>query len=144
MRKSEYEKYIKPEEFLAVYNEWKSKGKPRGNDKTYEKVWDGVQNAVKACIGSLQARYKCTYQNYDDKVLDATILVMNKLNTMEDEPRNIVTMSYLYVVGICCGSKTRQQEFEDNMLSVDAPAVGGDSFADLMYIDEYGVLQYNY
>lgn len=139
-----YEKYIKPEEFLVVYNEWRFKGKPKGNNKLYTQILLGVTNAVKACIGALQAKYHCTYQDYDDKVLDATILVMNKLNTMEDEPRNIVTMSYLYVVGVCCGSKTRQQEFEDNMLSVDAPATGGDSFADLMYIDEYGVLQYNY
>ena len=144
MKKSDYEKYIKPEEFLAVYNEWESKGKPRGNDKTYEKVWDGVQNAVKACIGSLQQKYMCTYTHYDEKVMDATILVVDALVRCKTEPRNIVTFSFLYTLGVCCGKNAIQLDYEDNALSIDALTVGGDSFADLMYIDEYGVLQYNY
>ena len=35
MKKSEYEKYLDPKEFEALYNEWKAKGKPKGNDKLY-------------------------------------------------------------------------------------------------------------
>ena len=132
MKKVEYEKYIVPNEFAAVYDEWKAKGKPKGNDSLYLKVWDGVTNAVKACVGALQARYHCRYQDYDDKVMDSTILIMNKLLTMDDTPKNIVNMCYLPVLGVCCGPKARQKEFEDVMLSTDVPTEGGDTFKDLI------------
>ena len=136
MRRSDYEKYINPEEFEALYNEWAAKGKPKGNDKLYTQVWFGVTNAVKACIGALQATYHCKYQNYDDKVMDATILIMNKLLTMDDSPKNIVNMCYLPVLGICCGPKARQKEFEDNSLPLDAQTDEGDSFVDILNTDE--------
>lgn len=140
MKKAEYEKYIVPSEFAALYEEWKAKGKPKGNDKLYTQVWLGVVNAVKACVGALQARYHCIYQDYDDKVMDSTILIMNKLLTMDDTPKNIVNMCYLPVLGVCCGPKARQKEFEDAMLSTDVPTEGGDTFEDL--IDEDGEVQY--
>lgn len=132
MKKSEYEKYIVPSEFAALYEEWKAKGKPKGNDKLYTRVWDGVVNAVKACVGALQARYHCKYQDYEDKVMDSTILIMNKLLTMDDTPKNIVNMCYLPVLGVCCGPKARRKEFEDSMLSMDVPTEGGDTFKDLI------------
>lgn len=132
MRKAEYEKYIIPSEFAALYDEWKAKGKPKGSDKLYAQVWIGVTNAVKACIGALQARYHCKYRDYDEKVMDSTILIMNKLQTMDDTPKNIVNMCYLPVLGVCCGPKARQKEFEDAMLSTGASTEGGDSFEDLI------------
>lgn len=138
MKKSEYEKYIKPEEFSKLYEEWSAVGKPQGNNPLYLKIWSGVTNAVKACIGALQARYHCQYQGYDEKVLDGTILIMNKLLTMDDEPKNIVNMCYLPVLGVCCGPKAIKQEQESNLLSLDCLTEGGDSFADLMYVDEDG------
>ena len=130
MKKAEYEKYIIPSEFTALYEEWKAKGKPQGNNPLYAKIWDGVTNAVKACIGALQARYRCQYQDYDEKVLDGTILIINKLLTMDDEPKNIVNMCYLPMLGVCCGPKARQKEFENSMLSTDTPTKGGDTFTD--------------
>lgn len=138
MRKAEYEKFIVPKEFAELYEEWAAKGKPQGNDPLYIKIWDGVTNAVKACIGSLQATYHCQYQDYDDKVMDGTIMIMTKLLKMNDTPKNIVSMCYLPVLGICCGPKAIKQEQENNLLSLDCLTEGGDSFADLMYIDEDG------
>ena len=140
MKKSDYEKYLDPKEFALLYEEWKVKGKPTGNDPLYVKIWDGVTNAVKACIGALQARYRCQYQDYDEKVLDGTALMIAKLQKMEDSPKNIVTMCYLPMLGVCCGPKARQKDFEDSMLSTDAPTEGGDTFEDL--INEDGEVHY--
>ena len=140
MKKVEYEKYIKPNDFIELYNEWKAKGKPLGNDPLYLKIWDGVTNAVKACIGALQARYRCQYQDYDEKVLDGTALMIAKLQKMDNTPRNIVNMCYLPVLGVCCGPKALQADFENGMLSTDAPTEGGDTFEDL--INEDGEVSY--
>lgn len=140
MKKSDYEKYLDPKEFALLYEEWKAKGKPQGNDPLYVKVWDGVVNAVKACVGALQARYHCQYQDYDEKVLDGTALMIAKLIKMEDTPKNIVNMCYLPVLGVCCGPKAMQSDFENNMLSTDVETNGGDTFADL--IDDDGELNY--
>ena len=144
MTKRDYERYIVPKEFAELYDEWAAKGKPQGNDPLYSKVWSGVTNAVKACVGALQATYHCKYQDYDDKVTDGTIKVMTKLLKMNDTPKNIVNMSYLYVLGVCCGPKAIKQEWENNMLSTDVETDGGDSFADMMYLEEDGTVQYNY
>ena len=140
MKKSDYEKYLDPKEFAQLYEEWSAAGKPQGNDPLYIRVWSGVTNAVKACIGSLQARYHCQYQDYSEKVLDGTILIMTKLLKMEDTPKNIINMCYLPVLGVCCGPKARQKDFENDMLSTDVPTEGGDTFADL--INEDGEVQY--
>lgn len=144
MKKSDYEKYIKPEEFEALYNEWDAIGKPQGNNALYIKIWNSVENAVKACIGALQNRYHCKYQDYDEKVVDGTILIMNKLMNMTDAPKNIVSMCYLPVLGICCGPKAIQSEFENNMMSTEEETEGGDTFAELIYLDEEGKATYNY
>lgn len=144
MKKAEYEKYLIPSEFAALYEEWKAKGKPKGNDKLYTQVWLGVENAVKACIGALQAKYHCKYQDYEDKVMDSAILIMNKLLTMDDTPKNIVNMCYLPVLGVCCGPKARQKEFEDSTLSTDAQTEGGDAFIDMMIESEDSVYRENY
>lgn len=145
MRKSEYEKYIKPEEFSKLYEEWASVGKPQGNDPLYAKIWDGVVNAVKACIGALQARYHCQYQDYDEKVLDGAILIITKLLKMEDTPKNIINLSYLPVLGVCCNKKVIAQEMEsNNSLSLDALTEGGDQYSELLWLDEYGEVHYGY
>ena len=65
---------------------------------------------------------------------------MTKLLKMEDTPKNIVNMCYLPVLGVCCGPKARQKDFENDMLSTDVPTEGGDTFADL--INEDGEVQY--
>ena len=140
MRKEQYLHYLDPKEFAALYDEWKSKGKPKENDKLYTQIWFGVTNAVKACIGALQTRYHCKYQDYEDKVIDSTILIMNKLLTIDDTPKNIINMCYLPVLGVCCGTKARQKEWEDDMLSTDVKTEGGDTFEDL--INEDGEVQY--
>lgn len=140
MKKADYLQYLDPKEFAALYDEWKAKGKPKGNNKLYTQIWFGVTNAVKACIGALQTKYHCKYQDYEDKVMDSTILIMNKLLTMNDKPKNIVNMCYLPVLGICCGTKARQKEFEDSTLSTDVPTEGGDTFKDL--IDEDREISY--
>ena len=132
MKKAEYEKYLNPNEFAQLYEEWKTKGKPQGNDPLYIRIWNGVTNAVKACIGALQARYHCQYQDYDEKVLDGTALMIAKLIKMEDTPKNIINMCYLPVLGVCCGPKAMQADFENNMLSTDVETNGGDTFADLI------------
>ena len=132
MKKSDYEKYIIPSEFAALYEDWKAKGKPLGNDPLYLKIWDGVTNAVKACIGALQARYHCQYQDYDEKVLDGTALMIAKLQKMDDTPKNIINMCYLPVLGVCCGPKAMQADFENGMLSTDTPTEGGGTLKDLI------------
>lgn len=142
MKKAEYEKYIVPKEFAELYEEWAAKGKPQGNDPLYVKIWEGVTNAVKACIGALQNRYHCKYQDYDDKVVDGTIVIMTKLLKMNDTPKNIVNMCYLPVLGVCCGPKARKQEWENSLLSLDCLTESGDSFADSVYIDEDGEIHY--
>ena len=142
MKKAEYLKYVDPDDFRKLYEEWAAAGKPLGNDPLYLKIWDGVTNAVKACIGSLQTRYHCQYQDYDEKVLDGTALMIAKLQKMEDYPKNIVTMCYLPMLGICCGPKAMQADFENSMLSTDIPTEGGDTFEDL--INECGTLRHNY
>lgn len=140
MKKAEYEKYIKPEEFEQLYNEWNAIGKPKDNNPLYIKIWNGVENAVRACICALQNRYHCKYQDYDNKVVDSTILIMNRLMNMDDTPKNIVNMCYLPVLGVCCGPKARQADFENGMLSTNALTEGGDTFEDL--IDEDGEVKY--
>lgn len=142
MKKSEYEKYVDPKEFAQLYEEWKAVGKPQENDPLFVKIWDGVENAVKACVGALQARYRCKYQDYDEKVLDGTILIMTKLLKMEDTPKNIINMCYLPILGVCCGPKAIASERENNALSLDCLTGGGDTFADLMYLDEDGEAHY--
>lgn len=132
MRKEYYLKYLDPKEFEALYNEWASKGKPKGNDKLYVRIWEGVTNAVKACIGALQNRYHCKYQDYDDKVMDATMIIMEKLDKITDSPKNIVNMAYLPTLGVCCGPKARKKEFEDNIMSLDAQTDEGDSYVDIL------------
>ena len=144
MKKEEYEQYIDPAEFSKLYEEWAKQGKPQGNNPLYIKIWDGITNAVKACIGALQTKYHCKYKDYEDKVMDASIVIINKLLKMEDTPKNIVNLSYLPVLGICCNKKVIAQELEDNSLSIDCLTDGGDSFSDIMYLDEYGNIQYGY
>lgn len=144
MRKEEYIQYLSPEDFRKLYEEWADAGKPTGNHPLYFQVWNSVTNAVKACIGALQSRYHCQYQNYDEKVLDGTITVLGKLLKMNEPPRNIVSMSYLPVLGICCGQKAINAEKDDNALSIDNITNGGDTFEELMYLDEDGTLCYNY
>ena len=144
MRKDEYLKYLDPDDFEQLYINWSNAGKPTGNHQLYLQIWDGVTNAVKACIGSLQSRYHCQYQNYDEKVLDGTITVMEKLLKMNEPPRNIVSMAYLPVLGICCSQKAINAEKDAMALSIDSLTKGGDAFEEIMYIDEDGTLCYNY
>lgn len=144
MKKEEYEQYLDPAEFNKIYEEWAKQGKPLGNNPLYLKVWNLTTNAVKACIGALQNKYHCKYKDYEDKVMDASIVIINKLLKMEDTPKNIVNMCYLPVLGICCGPKARNKELEDNSLSIDCLTDGGDSFSDIMYLDEDGTIQYGY
>lgn len=144
MKKEEYEQYIDPAEFSKLYEEWKANGKPTGNNPLYLKVWNSITNSVKACIGALQTKYHCKYKDYEDKVMDASIVIIKRLLTMEDTPKNIVNMCYLPVLGICCGPKARKKELEDNSLSIDCLTDGGDSFSDIMYLDEENNIQYGY
>lgn len=144
MTKTEYLKYINPSDFKQLYEEWADTGKPTGNHPLYLQIWDGVTNAVKACIGALQARYHCQYQDYDTKVLDGTITVMEKLLKMNEPPRNIVNMAYLPVLGVCCGKPALQSDWENGMLSTDEVSNGGDPFNELLYVDEEGDVHINY
>lgn len=144
MKKEEYEQYIDPAEFSKLYEEWKANGKPTGNNPLYLKIWCSITNAVKACIGALQNKYHCKYKDYEDKVMDASIVIIKRLLTMENTPKNIVNMCYLPVLGICCGPKARNKEMEDNSLSIDCLTDGGDSFSDIMYLDEENNIQYGY
>lgn len=141
MKKADYEKYIIPSEFAALYEEWAAAGKPQGNDPLYIKIWNNTVESVKACVGALQSRYHCKYQDYGEKVLDGTAIMIAKLIKMDDTPKNIVNMCYLPVLGVCCGPKARQKEFEDGMLSTDVPTSGGDTFEDL--INEGGDISYS-
>lgn len=122
MKRQEYEKFIDPKAFKVVYEEWAAKGKPKGNDTTYKAIWDGVTNAAKACIGALQEKYGSSYRNYDEKVLQTTMLVVKRLISHDEPPDNIVTIAWLPALGVCCGTKARQEDFEDNMLSVNVTA----------------------
>lgn len=135
MRKSDYEKYIDPKGFGKLYEEWAEKGKPTGNDPLYVKIWNLTTEAVKACIGALQTRYHCKYQDYDEKVLDGTALMISRLIKLEGYPKNIVNMCYLPVLGICAGPKAMQSDFENNMASLDIPIEGRDTFADKLSTD---------
>lgn len=142
MKKDEYNKYLDPEEFAKLYEEWSAAGKPTGNHPMYIQIFDGVTNAVKACIGSLQSRYHCCYQDYDEKVMDGTITVMGKLLKMNEPPRNIVSMSYLPVLGICCGPKALQSDWENGTMSTDTETECGDAFCEMLYLDEEGTVTY--
>lgn len=135
MKKSDYKQYLDPKEFAELYNEWAEKGKPTGNDPLYIKIWNGVTNAVRACIGALQARYHCKYRDYDEKVLDGTALMISRLIKLEGCPKNIVNMCYLPVLGVCIGPKAMQSDFEDSMASLDIPIEGRDTFADKLSTD---------
>lgn len=136
MTKSEYKDFLDPKEFASLYLEWSNAGKPTGNNPLYISIWEGVRNAVKACIGSLQNRYHCGYQDYEDKVMDGVTTMITKLQNMKEVPENIVTMCYLPMLGICCGKKSIQQDFENGMASISHPTQGGDDFEDLLFIDD--------
>lgn len=144
MRKDEYDKYLDPDNFRKLYEEWAADGKQKGNNQLYIKIWNGVENAVKACVGALQSRYHCQYQDYNEKIMDGTILIIDKLLKMNESPRNIVNMTYLPVLGICCGQKAINAEKEDNALSMDNLTEGNDTFCEMMYLDEDGTVQYGY
>lgn len=144
MKKSEYNKFINPDEFAKLFEEWSAKGKPQGNNPLYVKIWSITAESVKACIGSLQNKYHCHYQDYDDKVIDGTILIMNKLINMTETPKNIVSLCYLPILGMCCSKKAIAQEMENNSLSLDCLTDGGDSFQDLLYIGEDRNIEYGY
>lgn len=135
MKKSDYEKYLDPKEFTKLYEEWVEKGKPTGNDPLYLKVWNGVTESVKACIGALQKRYRCKYQDYNEKVLDGTALIITRLLKMEDIPKNIINFAYLPVLGVVAGPKAMQSDFENSMASLDIPIEGRDTFADKLSTD---------
>ena len=135
MKKSEYTRFIDPKEFSDLYNEWAAAGKPTGNDPLYLKIWNGVSNAVKACIGALQARYHCQYQDYDEKVLDGTVKIVTKLLKMEEVPKNIINLAYLPVLGVVAGPKSMQSDFENNMASLDIPIEGRDTLTDRLPAD---------
>lgn len=141
MKKSEYKDFIDPEEFAGLYEEWAGAGKPKGNSPLYFNIWKDVENAVKACIGALQTRYQCEFQDYDDKVMEGTTTMIAKLIKMEETPLNIVTMSYLPMLGICCGPKAIQQDFERTFMSTSETTNGGDMFEDLLFMDENGDIQ---
>lgn len=142
MKKCDYEKYIKAEDFRKLYEEWSNAGKPTGNHPLYVQIFDGVTNAVKACIGSLQSRYHCQYQGYNEKVMDSTILIIKKLLEMDEAPRNIVNLAYLPTLGTCCGKTSIQSEWETNMLSTDTETNAGDAFCEMLYRDEDGTVVY--
>lgn len=142
MTKTEYEKFIEPNAFRMLYEEWVSVGKPTGNHPLYVQIFDGVTNAVKACIGALQSRYHCCYQDYNEKVMDGTILIIDKLLKMDEPPRNIVSFAYLPILGICCGPKALQSEWENGMMSTDTETECGDAFCEMLYLDEEGVVTY--
>ena len=142
MNKTEYLKYINPSDFKKLYEEWASDGKPTGNHPLYFQIWDSVTNAVKACIGALQSRYHCSYQDYDEKVMDGTALIIEKLLKMDEPPRNIVSFAYLPILGICCGPKALQSEWENGMMSTDTETECGDAFCEMLYLDEEGTVTY--
>lgn len=142
MRKDEYDKYLDPEDFRMLYEEWASAGKPTGNHLLYLQIWDSIKNAVKACIGALQSRYHCCYQDYDEKVMDGTALIIEKLLKMDEPPRNIVSFAYLPILGICCGPKALQSEWENGMISTDTETKCGDAFCEMLYLDEEGTVTY--
>lgn len=139
MKKSEYLKYIDPKAFKSLYEEWASKGKPTGNDPLYIKIWDGATNASKACIGALQEKFRCSYQNYDEKVLQTTMLVVRHLLKHEEPPNNIVNVSWLPALGVCCGNKAKQEDFEDSMLSINLPVDEGEAEYEELLRGEYGI-----
>ena len=137
MKKSEYEKYINPKEYETLCKEWFSKGKPKGNDPTYVKVWLGAQEAVKACVSTIEKAHGCKFQDYEEKVLDGTIKVMEWFDRTKEAPRNIVTVAYLPVLGVCCGKKAIQRDFENSMLSLNISIdEDGTTFQELLNIDE--------
>lgn len=142
MRKDEYDKYLDPDDFRKLYEEWATAGKPTGNHPLYVKIFDGVTNAVKACVGALQSRYHCQFQDYDEKVMDGTSLIIEKLLKMEEPPRNIVSFAYLPILGVCCGPKALQSEWENGMMSTDNETECGDAFCEMLYLDEDGTVVY--
>lgn len=142
MKKQDYERFINPEEFASLYDEWSAAGKPQNNHPLYIKIWNYVENAVKACIGALQSKYHCQYADYNDKVIDGTIVIIKKLLRMNETPKNIVSLSYLPCLGVCCGPQTKKAEMENNMLSTDEETSSGDTFTELVYVDEYGDITY--
>lgn len=143
MKKEYHLKYIDQTEFKKLYEEWAVKGKPKGNNPLYVKIWSMVEQSVRACIGALQDRYHCKYQDYDEKVLDCAILIMNKLLNKTDTPKNIVSMCYFTALNICCSKKTIAQERNNNALSLDSLIEDEYSFK-LMFLDAYGEVYYEY
>ena len=138
MKKEEYEKYIDPAEVNKIYENWAAEGKPTNNDKNYTLLWEYAIEASKACIGSIQRRYKCLVIQYDEKVLDTAIKVMKRLCKMEAPLKNIVSVAYLPALGTCFESKARQQDFEEEMSLLDF--TGEDfveDYQDLTYCSDY-------
>lgn len=142
VKKRDYEKYINPSDFEQLYIRWEEEGKPTGNNPLYVQIFDGVTNAVKACIGALQSRYHCQFQDYDEKVMDGTALIIGKLLKMEEPPRNIVNFAYLPILGICFGPKALQSDWENSMMSTDTETECGDAFCEMLYLDEEGTVTY--
>lgn len=111
-------KYIDNKAFEKLYIEWTNQGKPVKGD-LYLKIWDYVVNACKANISVLQKRYNCTYQDYDGKVLDSACVVIDSFFKKPEIVKSITAYTYFPVLGICCGTKAKQQDWENSNISYE-------------------------
>lgn len=132
-------KYLDVDDFRQLFIEWSEAGKPKGNNKLYFKVWEGVTNAVKADIGTMQRRYNMQISHYDEKVLDSTIKVMTKLYALpkNEAPKSIIALAWLYTYGVVFGIKAIQEDFEDDIDSLNNTSDGGDEYIDCIDVDNY-------
>lgn len=132
-------KYLDKEDFKRLFITWCRVGKPKGNNEIYRQIWEGVINAVKADIGTMQKRYNMTVSHYEEKVMDSAIKVVTKLDALpeNDAPKSIIALAWLYTYGVVFGIKAIQEDFEDVFESLDNTSEGGDSFIDIIDVDNY-------
>lgn len=132
------EKTIKPKDAYDIVEQWRLSPTKCNRDNVFYLCIE----ASKAVIGKLQRSYNMKVKDYDGKVLDCAIKLMDVLDSKADLiPKNFVSWSYLYVLGLIFHKKMVQMDKElllDDLI-IDSSNIQIEMGGPMphIYIDEY-------
>lgn len=95
--------------FQEAYSKWESLNKPRPSihfDIMFNSVHFAVSNIMKKILKNVKT------VDFEGKVTDATIDVMNSIVNKNKHPEKLSSYVYWYIIGVLYNKKTRQAESE--------------------------------
>lgn len=103
------DKVIDSKEAATLISKWRNNPIQSNRDEVFYLL---IQ-VSKAVIGKIQTSYKMKVKNYESKVSDATLKLMETLDKKPDLiPNNVISWAYLYVLGVIFNNKLVQMESE--------------------------------